>query len=99
MVIGFLRGGSEEVGREAFAPLYTLSPLTQSFYVAPYTAWNAPNDFFYARGDRKPAFTIALPNIKAFSWPAVWNLYDNFQKLPGAQNSAVLVKRYNLTKT
>ncbi|KAI6582550.1 hypothetical protein MCOR06_008516 [Pyricularia oryzae] len=98
MVTGFLRGGTEEAGRKAFAPLYALSPLTQSSHVAPYTSWNAPNEFFCARGDRKPAFATALPNIKALSWPAVWDLYDSFQKLPGAQNSAVLVERYNLTK-
>ncbi|KAL5935606.1 hypothetical protein ACKVV7_000361 [Pyricularia oryzae] len=98
MVTGFLRGGTEEAGRKAFAPLYALSPLTQSSHVAPYTNWNAPNEFFCARGDRKPAFATALPNMKALSWPAVWDLYDSFQKLPGAQNSAVLIERYNLTK-
>ncbi|KAI6358504.1 hypothetical protein MCOR31_009845 [Pyricularia oryzae] len=70
MVTGFLRGGTEEAGRKAFAPLYALSPLTQSSHVAPYTSWNAPNEFFCARGDRKPAFATALPNMKALSWPA-----------------------------
>ncbi|QBZ53321.1 hypothetical protein PoMZ_08997 [Pyricularia oryzae] len=98
MVIGFLRGGSEEVGRKTFAPFYTLSPLTQNSHVAPYINWNAPNEFFCTRGDRKPAFATVLPNIKPLSWPAVWDLYDSFQKLPGAQNSVVFVKRYNFTK-
>ncbi|QBZ56784.1 hypothetical protein PoMZ_01700 [Pyricularia oryzae] len=98
MVINFLRGGTEKVGRKAFAPFYIFSPFTQSSHVAPYINWNAPNEFFCARGDRKPAFATTLPNIKALFWSAVWDLYDNFQKLPGAQNSAVLVKRYNFTK-
>ncbi|KAH7014139.1 FAD binding domain-containing protein [Microdochium trichocladiopsis] len=98
VVTGFLRGGDEEAGRKAFKPLFDLGPSTNSSSVNPYPKWNVPNDFFCARGDRKPAFTTTLSDMKAASWPAVFDLYNEFQKLPTAENSAILVERYNLTK-
>ncbi|TLS27252.1 hypothetical protein PpBr36_04921 [Pyricularia pennisetigena] len=77
----FFRGNNEEINRKTFAFFYIFSPFTQNSHVAPYTGWNVFNDFFYTRGDRKPAFTITFPKIKVLSWPAVWDLYDNFQKI------------------
>ncbi|KAJ1323062.1 fumiquinazoline A oxidase [Microdochium nivale] len=96
MVTGFLRGGNDESGRAAFAPLYALGPATQSSLVSPYTLWNVPNDFFCARGDRKPAYSTAVDSMKPESWTEVFALYDAFQKLPTAQNTAVVIERYNL---
>ncbi|KAM0277212.1 hypothetical protein ACHAQH_005995 [Verticillium albo-atrum] len=98
LVTGYLRGGNDETGREAFASLYALGPQTNSSSVAPYTGWNVGNDFFCGRGGRKPAFTTALNNMTASSWPAIWDLYAGFQKLPGAENTAIVIERYNLDK-
>lgn len=98
MVTGFLRGGNDESGREAFASLYALGPATQSSSVNPYTSWNVPNDFFCQRGDRKPAFNTALATMNPPAWTDVFKLYDDFQKLPGAQNTAVVIERYQLAK-
>ncbi|KAM0321726.1 hypothetical protein ACHAQA_009965 [Verticillium albo-atrum] len=98
LVTGYLRGGNDVSGRKAFASLYALGPQTNSSSVAPYTGWNVGNDFFCGRGGRKPAFTTALNNMTASSWPAIWDLYADFQKQPGAQNSAIVLERYNLAK-
>ncbi|KXH65323.1 FAD binding domain-containing protein [Colletotrichum nymphaeae SA-01] len=97
LVTGFLREGTEEAGRTAFAPLYNLGPLTNSSVVTPYQQWNAANDNFCARGGRKPAYSTTINNMKSETWPEIWTLYTDFQKQTGAQNSAVLIERYNLT--
>ncbi|GKT50090.1 FAD-linked oxidoreductase azaL [Colletotrichum spaethianum] len=96
LVTGFLRKGTEEAGRAAFAPLYALGPISNSSSVAAYDAWNAANDNFCTRGDRKPAFSTTINHMKPETWPAIWNLYTEFQAK--GPNSAVLIERYNLTK-
>lgn len=98
LVTGFLHKGNDESGREAYAPLYALNPLTNSSVVTPYTGWNAANDGFCGRGGRKPAYSTNINEMKADTWPEIWQLYTDFQKKDGAQNSAVLIERYNLTQ-
>ncbi|KAK2017437.1 FAD binding domain-containing protein [Colletotrichum eremochloae] len=96
LVTGFLRKGTEEAGRAAFASLYALGPTSNSSSVAGYEAWNAANDPFCARGDRKPAFSTAINHMQPETWPAIWDMYTEFQAK--GPNSAVLIERYNLTK-
>ncbi|KAK2610114.1 hypothetical protein N8I77_003569 [Diaporthe amygdali] len=98
VVTGFLRGGTVESGRSAYGPLYDLGPLTNSSVVTPYQQWNAANDGFCTRGGRKPAYSTTINNMKSETWPEIWDLYTEFQKQSGAENSAVLIERYNLTK-
>lgn len=99
MLSGFLRGGDEASGRKAFAPLYALGGVTgETSVISNYTQWNAPNDFFCARGGRKPAFGTALHSMNGSDWNSIFDLYNDFRQLPGAGNSAVLVERYNMTK-
>lgn len=98
VVTGFLRGGTVESGRTAYAPLYALGPLTNSSVVTPYQQWNAANDGFCTRGGRKPAYSTTINNMKPETWPQIWDLYKGFQGQTGAANSAVLIERYNLTK-
>jgi hypothetical protein len=96
MVTGFLRKGTDETGRKAFASIYALGPLTNSSSTLPYTQWNGANDNFCAREDRKPAYSTSINNMQSSKWPEIWDLYTEFQKK--APNSAVLIERYNLTK-
>lgn len=98
VVTGFLRKGTEAAGRTAFAPLYALGPLANSSAVTPYTSWNAAGDGFCARNQRKPAYSTTINHMKPETWPEIWDLYTTFQKKPGAQNTAVLIERYNLTQ-
>ncbi|KAI3390609.1 hypothetical protein diail_9088, partial [Diaporthe ilicicola] len=97
VVTGFLREGTVESGLAAYGSLYDLGPLTNSSVVTPYQGWNAANDGFCARGGRKPAFSTTINNMKPETWPQIWDLYTGFQNQSGAQNSAVLIERYNLT--
>lgn len=97
LITGFLRKGTEESGRKAFAPFYALGPVSESSEVTPYEGWNAANDGFCAREDRKPAYSTTINNMQATKWPEIWELYKGFQAK--GPNSAVLIERYNLTKS
>ncbi|KAH3948585.1 hypothetical protein HBH70_071530 [Parastagonospora nodorum] len=96
LITGFLRKGTEEEGRKAFAPFYELGPVSASSAVTQYLDWNDSNDGFCARGDRKPAYSTTINNMQAQKWPEIWELYKGFQAK--GPNSAVLIERYNLTK-
>ena len=96
MVTGFLRKGSEESGRKAFAPLYNIGPVMNSSAVLPYTEWNTGGDGFCLRGGRKPAYSTAIKHMQPDEWSEIWKVYTEFQKK--APNSAILVERYNLNK-
>ncbi|KAH7084837.1 hypothetical protein BKA63DRAFT_401906 [Paraphoma chrysanthemicola] len=96
LITGFLRKGTEETGRAAFAPFYALGPVLNTSAVTPYGGWNAANDGFCAREDRKPAYSTTINNMQAKKWPEIWELYKEFQAK--GPNSAVLIERYNLTK-
>ncbi|WQF86757.1 Putative berberine/berberine, FAD-binding domain, PCMH-type, FAD-binding, type PCMH, subdomain 1 [Colletotrichum destructivum] len=96
LVTGFLRNGTEATGRAAFASLYALGPTSNSSSVAGYDTWNAANDFFCARGDRKPAFSTTIKHMRPETWPAIWDLYASFHAK--GPNSVILIERYNLTK-
>jgi FAD/FMN-containing dehydrogenase len=96
LITGFLRKGTEETGRAAFAPIYALGPVSESSGISPYEEWNVSNDGFCAREDRKPAYSTTINNMQAQKWPEIWELYKKFQAK--GPNSAVLIERYNLTK-
>jgi hypothetical protein len=96
LITGFLRKGTEEQGRAAFAPFYALGPISNSSAVTQYEGWNESNDGFCSREDRKPAYSTTINNMQAKKWPEIWNLYKEFQAK--GPNSAVLIERYNLTK-
>jgi hypothetical protein len=96
LITGFLRKGTEEQGRAAFAPFYALGPVSDSSAVTQYEGWNESNDGFCAREDRKPAYSTTINNMQAEKWPEIWDLYKKFQTK--GPNSAVLIERYNLTK-
>lgn len=96
LVTGFLRKGTNESGRKAFAPIYALGPLSESSAVTTYDHWNDANIGFCTRGGRKPARSSTITGMSAQKWPEIWELYKGFQAK--GLNSAVLVERYNLTK-
>ncbi|CAO2658605.1 Nn.00g063280.m01.CDS01 [Neocucurbitaria sp. VM-36] len=96
LITGFLRKGTEETGRKAFAPFYALGPVSESSAVTTYDHWNDANIGFCTREDRKPAYSSTIKNMSAQKWPQIWELYKGFQAK--GPNTAVLVERYNLTK-
>jgi hypothetical protein len=96
LVTGFLRRGTNETGRKAFAPFYDLGPISESSAVTTYDHWNDANIVFCTRGGRKPAYSSTIKGMNAQKWPEIWDLYKGFQAK--GSNSAVLVERYNLTK-
>ncbi|KAF2714945.1 FAD binding domain-containing protein [Pleomassaria siparia CBS 279.74] len=96
LVTGYLRKGTEQTGRAAFAPIYALGPSSESSTIADYEEWNVSNDGFCTSGGQKPAYSTTINNMQAQKWPEIWNLYTAFQKK--GPNSAVLIERYNLTK-
>ncbi|KAK8119641.1 uncharacterized protein PG998_004267 [Apiospora kogelbergensis] len=53
---------------------------------------------FALPGGRKPSYTVAMQNLVPSTWRQVWDKYVEFQKLPTAENSVVLMEAYSLTK-
>lgn len=96
LITGFLRKGTNETGRRAFAPFYALGPVSESSEVTQYEHWNDANIGFCTREDRKPAYSTTINNMQAQKWPQIWELYKQFQAK--GPNTAVLIERYNLTK-
>lgn len=96
LITGFLRKGTEESGRKAFAPLYDLGPLSNTSALTPYDHWNDANIGFCARGGRKPSRSSTITGMSAHKWPQIWDLYKGFQAK--GPNSAILIERYNMTK-
>ncbi|KAF2744569.1 FAD-binding domain-containing protein [Sporormia fimetaria CBS 119925] len=94
----FLYKGTPEAGREAFASIYDIGPMMDLTQVVTYPQWNTGGDAFCVKGGRKPAFGAGLQKMIPQDWREVWNQYVEFQKLPGAQNSGVLVEAYPLEK-
>lgn len=96
LVTGLLRKGTNETGREAFAPFYDLGPISESSAITTYDHWNDANIGFCTRGGRKPSYSSTITSMNAQKWPEIWELYKGFQAK--GPNSAVLIERYNLTK-
>ncbi|KAF2035658.1 hypothetical protein EK21DRAFT_107173 [Setomelanomma holmii] len=70
---------------------------SNSSAITPYEGWNAANDGFCTREDRKPAYSTTINNMQAAKWHEIWELYKAFQA--NGPNTAVLIEQYNLTKT
>lgn len=96
LITGFLRKGTNETGRRAFAPFYALGPVSESSAITQYEHWNDANIGFCRREDRKAAYGTTINNMQAQKWPQIWELYKQFQAK--GPNTAVLIERYNLTK-
>ncbi|KAI4629525.1 uncharacterized protein J4E87_003789 [Alternaria ethzedia] len=96
LVTGLLRKGTNETGREAFAPFYDIGPISESSAITTYDHWNDANIGFCTRGGRKPSYSSTIMGMNAQKWPEIWELYKGFQAK--GPNSAVLIERYNLTK-
>ncbi|KAF6834732.1 FAD binding domain-containing protein [Colletotrichum musicola] len=97
IIQGFLHEGTEEDGREAFAPIYDLGPVFNVSSVAPYTGWNAPNDNFCSRGVRRPAYSAAIDGMHPENWEEIFELFSDFQAK--APTTSILIERYNMAKS
>ncbi|KAF2740571.1 FAD binding domain-containing protein [Polyplosphaeria fusca] len=96
MVTPFLYKGNAEAGKAAFASLYQIGPDVDTTTIVPYTSWNTGGDGFCTRGGRKPSYSVGMMKLVPSTWRKVWNLYTEFQKKPGAENSAILMESYSL---
>jgi hypothetical protein len=94
----FLYKGNPLSGKAAFPSLDALGPDTDTTAVTPYTSWNAGGDSSCTRGGRKPSYSVGMRRLVPSTWRKVWNLYTEFQKKPGAENSAILMESYSLDK-
>lgn len=92
--------GTEEIGRQKFAPVLDIGPSSDGTEVIPYNVWNAAGDSFCRSGGRKPSYTAGLKTMDPTTWRNVWNDYTSFiQQHPGASNSTVLAECYTTSKT
>lgn len=94
----FLYKGNSTSGRAAFASLYAIGPESDTTTVLPYNEWNSGSAGFCTLGARKPSYGVGFQEMVPATWRQVWDLYVAFQKLPGAENSVVLLEAYSLIK-
>ncbi|RYP62676.1 hypothetical protein DL771_009617 [Monosporascus sp. 5C6A] len=89
--------GSEEAGRQKFAPVLAVGPAVDGTAVLPYNVWNDAGDAFCARGGRKPSYTAGLKTMDPAAWRGVWDEYASFtERHPGeAGNSTILTECYS----
>ncbi|RYP79240.1 hypothetical protein DL769_003063 [Monosporascus sp. CRB-8-3] len=90
--------GSEEAGRQKFAPILAIGPAADGTAVEPYNVWNEAADAFCTRGGRKPSYTAGLKTIDPVAWRGVWDEYVSFvERYPGeAGNSTILMECYSM---
>ncbi|KAF7871501.1 hypothetical protein EAF04_003608 [Stromatinia cepivora] len=88
--------GTEAAGKAAFAPLYSVGPIVDETAILPYNEWNAGGDSFCTKGDSKPSWGIGLAELDVTTWTYVWNEWLAFAKIPGANNSAMILDIYSL---
>ncbi|RYP69500.1 hypothetical protein DL770_008230 [Monosporascus sp. CRB-9-2] len=89
--------GSEEAGRQKFAPILAVGPAADGTAVLPYNVWNGAGDAFCARGGRRPSYKAGLKTMDPATWRGVWDKYESFiERHPGeAGNATVLMERYS----
>jgi hypothetical protein len=88
-----------EVGKEAFKSLFDIGPVMDTTRVLPYADWNNDADPFCTLSQRKPAFAAGLDHLDGKVWREVWDKLVDFQKLPGANRSMVLLETFPMNKT
>ncbi|KAF1915630.1 FAD binding domain-containing protein [Ampelomyces quisqualis] len=86
--------GTPESGKASFKPLFDIGPVMDTTSILPYTEWNTSANPFCTHAERKPVFTAGLDKLDPKAWREVWNKYVEFQKLPTAHASAVLLEAY-----
>lgn len=92
--------GSEEDGRQKFASILSLGPLTDQTEVIPYDTWNAAGDSFCIDGGRKPAYATNLKTMDPVAWRNIWNEYSSFvAAYPEANETAILAECYSTSKS
>ncbi|KAK7748758.1 hypothetical protein SLS53_000782 [Cytospora paraplurivora] len=92
--------GSEEAGREKFAPLLEIGPLADDTEIIPYNTWNAAGDTFCADGGRKPAYAANLKTLDPTAWRSVWNEYISFyNNYAEANATTILTECYSTAKS
>lgn len=98
IVAPFLHRGNATTGRAAFASLYAIGPVADTTSVRPYNKWNYASATLCTRGSFKPGWGAGFQNMVPATWRGIWDAYVAFQKLPGAENSGVLLEAYSLAK-
>ncbi|KAI0805730.1 FAD binding domain-containing protein [Xylaria sp. FL0064] len=92
--------GSEEVGRQKFASILNIGPISDSTEVIPYNTWNAAGDPFCTPGGRKPSYTVGLKTMNPTAWRNVWNEYNKFfNSYSEANLTTILTECYSTAKT
>ncbi|KAI3335732.1 FAD binding domain-containing protein [Ustulina deusta] len=92
--------GSEEVGRQKFASILDIGPVSDGTAVIPYNTWNSAGDPFCTSGGRKPSYTTGLKTMEPTAWRNVWNEYTAFfDKYPEANLTTILTECYSTAKT
>ncbi|KAF2103673.1 FAD-binding domain-containing protein [Rhizodiscina lignyota] len=90
--------GTEEEGRQAFAPLYKIGPLVDGTTIQPVTRWNDANNSTCVKGERKQTFGAGLARMVPATWREIYKEFQSFIQLSGSANSSVVVNADSLVE-
>ncbi len=90
--------GTVEAGREAFKSLIDIGPVVDQTGISAYPDWNEGGDMFCTHGGRKPCYAAGFSKLDPKVWRQIWDSFSDFQKRPGAQQSAVLLEMYPMNE-
>ena len=98
IAIPFYLNGGEAEGREAFSSIFDIGPLFNATQFTPYADINTASEQFCIKGGRKPSYGAGLGKMDPKTWCQIWEEYKEFVKLPGTQDTLVLVEKYSWSK-
>ena len=94
--------GNASAASAAFASLLKVGPLQNNATVIPYPEWSTLDDFFCARGDRKPAYGVSGTSLHAPTWRAVFKEFKAFVSEHGGEavgRTSILAEKYALGRS
>ncbi|KAI2614857.1 hypothetical protein GGR54DRAFT_615130 [Hypoxylon sp. NC1633] len=98
IIVSVFYHGAEEAGRDAFASLLAIGPVSDGTAITPYKEWNAGSTNACIKGGRKPTWGVSMSRLDPASWLAVYDIWRELVQQPGAERSSVLLNVYPMDK-
>ena len=91
----FFWKGNAEAAKQAFKPLYDLSPLSDTTKVMVTTELNSYVDGFCEPGSRKSGYHVGLKSLDYKTFAAIWDQWAEFVHVTKSYYTEVLIECYH----
>lgn len=91
----FYMGDDEEAGRQAWADVFTLEPLSDGTGLLPYTMLNDVTEELREDGGRKPGWHVGLRTLEAAAFREIWEQWVEFVQRTELWYTTVMVECYS----